>query len=54
MTQFIIKRIVKQGTKRVFFYPETKDGKRINRTLFARKYDAENLVKQYTKFIANK
>lgn len=54
MNQFIIRKIVKQGTNRVFFYPETKDGKRINRTLFARKYDAENLAKAYIKYIANK
>jgi len=43
----IIVRIVKAGTKRVFFYPTTKDGLRLNRTNFARQYDAINLGKQY-------
>lgn len=42
-----IVRIVKAGTSRVFFYPATKEGLRLNRTNFARQYDAINLGKQY-------
>lgn len=40
-------RVVKEGTKRVFFYPETEDGRRLTRTLYARQYDAVNLAKYY-------
>ena len=40
-------RMVKEQTKRVFFYPETEDGRRLTKTLFARKYDAINLAKYY-------
>jgi hypothetical protein len=43
----VIVRMVKDGTKRVFFYPTTKEGLRINRTNFARQYDAINLGRQY-------
>ena len=43
----VIVRIVKAGTSRVFFYPTTKEGLRLNRTNFARQYDAVNLGKQY-------
>jgi len=43
----VIVRIVKTGTSRVFFYPTTKEGLRLNRTNFARQYDAINLGKQY-------
>lgn len=39
-----IMRVVKQGTERVFFYPETLDGKRLTTRVFARKYDAVNLA----------
>jgi len=42
-----IVRIVKKGTKRVFFYPMTLDGLRLNNTNFARQYDAISLGKQY-------
>jgi hypothetical protein len=42
-----IVRMVKEQTKRVFFYPETEDGRRLTKTLFARKYDAINLAKYY-------
>jgi len=41
-----IVRMVKEGTKRVFFYP-TVNGLRLNRTNFARQYDAISLGKQY-------
>jgi len=40
-------KCVKEGTSRVFFYPETLDGKRLSSTMFARKYDAENLGWNY-------
>ena len=40
-------RKVKEGTKRVFFYPITSDGLRINSTLYARQYDAVSLAKLY-------
>lgn len=40
-------RVVKEGTKRVFFFPQTVDGKRLNSTLFARQYDAVSLGKMY-------
>jgi len=33
-------KTVKQGTKRIFFYLMTDAGKRLNATLYARKYDA--------------
>ena len=36
----------KTGTKRTFFTPEV-DGKRINTTMFARKYSAVSLAKLY-------
>jgi hypothetical protein len=42
-----IVKIIKEGTKRVFFYPRTIEGKRISRTNFARKYDAVRLGKVY-------
>lgn len=42
-------RFVKDGTQRVFFAPEVK-GKRINNTMYARKYDAESLGRRYIKF----
>lgn len=48
-------RIVKAGTGRVFFYPINEDEKRLTKTNFARKYDAENLGKWYVeKYIPNK
>ena len=47
-----IKRTVKEGTKRVFFYPETIEGKKITRTLFARLYDAERLAFKYLEHIS--
>jgi hypothetical protein len=43
----VIVKIQKAGTKRIFFYPVTKEGLRLNRTNFARQYDAINLGKQY-------
>ena len=42
-------RTVKTGTKRVFFFPQTSDGKRLNRTMFARKGDAMSLGRHYLK-----
>ncbi len=39
----VIVRIVKENTKRVFFYPTTKEGLRLNRTNYARQYDAIKL-----------
>lgn len=44
---FRIIRVVKEGTKLVFFFPLTIDGKRLNSTLFARKYDAVSLGRIY-------
>ena len=44
---FKIIRVVKEGTKLVFFFPLTNDGKRLNSTLFARKYNAVSLGKIY-------
>ena len=44
-----VERFVKDGTKRVFFAPIV-NGLRINRTMFARLYDAERLAKQYIQF----
>lgn len=43
---FIIK-IVKPNTKKILFFPQTSEGKRLNSTLFARKYDAVNLGRIY-------
>jgi len=43
----IIVRIVKAGTKRVFFYPTTENGLRLNNINFCRQYDAINLGKVY-------
>lgn len=43
----VIVKIQKVGTKRIFFYPTTKDGLRLNRTNFARQYDDINLGRQY-------
>jgi len=43
----VIVKIQKAGTKRIFFYPVTKEGLRLNRTNFARQYDAINLGRQY-------
>ena len=48
-----IKKIVKDGTGRIFFYP-TFNNVRINSTNYARKYDAENLGKAFLKHIAIK
>ena len=42
----IIFKVIKTGTKRIFFSPEVK-GKKIVSTMFARLYDAENLAKKY-------
>ncbi|HLP06075.1 MAG TPA: hypothetical protein VK152_11670 [Paludibacter sp.] len=46
---FTVVRIVKPGTKRVFFYPVNENGLRLSRTNFGRKYDAENLGEWYVK-----
>ena len=46
-----IVRVVKPGTKRVFFYPLTADNKRLNRTLYARMWSAEEIAKAYLKSI---
>ena len=43
---FIIK-VVKPNTKKILFFPQTPEGKRLNSTLFARKYDAVNLGRIY-------
>ena len=43
----VIVRMVKEGTKRVFFYPTNEEGKRLGLTNFARQYDAVKLAKQY-------
>lgn len=43
----VIVRMVKTGTSRVFFYPTTKEGLRLNRTNYARQYDAISLGKLY-------
>ena len=43
----VIVRTVKANTKRVFFYPTTKEGLRLNRTNFARQYDAISLGNIY-------
>lgn len=48
----VIMKATKEGTNRVFFYPETIDGKRINATMHARKYDAISLGKMYLKKIS--
>ena len=42
----------KDGTKREFFVPMF-EGKRLNKTLFARKYDAVNLAKAFIKYKEN-
>ena len=42
-----IVKVVKEGTKRVFFYPETEEGKRLTKTNYARQYDAVSLAKYY-------
>jgi hypothetical protein len=42
-----IVRMVKSGTDRVFFYPVTNNGLRLNRTNYARMYDAVSLGKVY-------
>lgn len=41
----------KAGTKSTFFAPETVDGKRINKVMFARLYDAQGLAIQYINHI---
>jgi hypothetical protein len=48
-----IVRFIKEPTKRVFFTPEI-SGKRIVSTMFARKYSAVNVAKQYIKYKQNK
>lgn len=46
-----IMRIVKAGTKRVFFFPVTSENQRLTRTLYARQWEAEELAKSYLKSI---
>lgn len=46
-----IMRIVKPGTKRVFFFAVTEDNKRIGKTLWARQWSAEEVAQSYLKSI---
>jgi len=49
-----IDKVKKDGTKRIFFAVRNEEGKNIVSTMFARKYDAEKLAKQWFKYLANK
>ena len=40
-------RVQKEGTKRVFFFPKTSEGFRLNRTMYAAKWEAIKLAKMY-------
>lgn len=44
-----IEKFMKVGTKRIFFAP-TFEGKRITQTMYARKYDAVSLGRQFFKY----
>lgn len=48
-----IAKFQKDGTKQVFFAPEY-NGKRFVKTLFARKYDAVSVAKEFIKYKENK
>jgi len=43
----VVVRMVKEGTKRVFFYPTNAEGERLGLTNFARQYDAVKLAMKY-------
>tara|TARA_R110002020_G_C16275085_1_gene771395 strand:+ start:1194 stop:1409 length:216 start_codon:yes stop_codon:yes gene_type:complete len=49
-----IDKVRKDGTKRVFFAVRNEEGKNIVSTMFARKYDAETVVKKWFKHLATK
>ena len=53
-TTLEIYRVEMVGTGSIFFYPQTIDGKRLSKTLFARKYDAVNLANAYFNHLINK
>ena len=40
-------RVQKQGTTRVFFFPKTVEGLRLNRTMYAAKWEAVKIAKMY-------
>jgi hypothetical protein len=40
---YTIDKVQKVGTQRIFFIPKI-NGKTVTRTMYARKYDAENLI----------
>ena len=42
-----IMKVIKAGTKRIFFFPLTENDKRLNSTLYAKLYDAVALGKVY-------
>lgn len=42
-----IKKVQKVGTKRIFFFPVTEEGKRLTSILWARKSSAISLGKKY-------
>ena len=42
----VIYKVQKDGTKRTFFQPKVED-KAIDKTLWARLYDAENVARRY-------
>ena len=49
-----IDKVKKDGTKRVFFAVRNNEGKNVVSTMFARKYDAEKIVKQWFNHLSNK
>ena len=44
----------KVGTKSNYYFPQTADGKRISRTMFARKYDALSLGRKFLRTATEK
>lgn len=49
-----IDKVKKDGTKRIFFAVRNYEHKNIVRTMFARKYDAFSLAKDYLKHLDSK
>jgi len=49
--EIAIKRVVKPGTNRVFFFPSNADGKNITKTFWSRKAQAVTIARNYLKTV---
>lgn len=49
-----IDKVRKEGTNRIFFVVRNEEGKNVVSTMFARKYDAEKIVKNWFNYLQTK